>query len=373
MVTKFLRERQRYEIEVEEKRKEVPTMSLASYKVSIELSLLSTMFNLGEFDDIAPTVEDVTDLTSEHIKEFIKSLVIEETTDFDPHVIEEALVNLKVPMRITNAEARMRQFVAEFFRRLESVGCASIQKSNPKKTIKLIQERLYPKRLRDEMDLKLEYNTLLKSDLKAYMKVLRKEAVVVDRFAKIDTSTRDKAVRGHHNGGRKSGNNQKEPTGQHKKIGDTEGSASGTAGQEGKASKQLPVCLWPPCAKLGLRHFVSTCDKCPKDKVAELLEERRKKRGGKSAAIRESEGSQRDGDVENTSTLVRTTFNAAVTRVLCTDIGSDINLMPPELCEEISEKDKELQILHFKTPRKFRLAASEDANDQPIFLYATAN
>ena len=42
-VSEFLRERERYVDEVEEKRKQVPTMSVASYKVSVDRSLLKTM------------------------------------------------------------------------------------------------------------------------------------------------------------------------------------------------------------------------------------------------------------------------------------------------------------------------------------------
>lgn len=75
-------------------------MSIASYRVSIELSLLTSMFTLGTFDEIKPAVVHVTGLSSEVIKHFIEALMHEQTSTSDSHVIEGALVNLSVPMRI---------------------------------------------------------------------------------------------------------------------------------------------------------------------------------------------------------------------------------------------------------------------------------
>lgn len=50
----FLRERERYEIEVAEKRKEVLSLTKATYKVSINQGLLRRMHFLGKSKEIAP-------------------------------------------------------------------------------------------------------------------------------------------------------------------------------------------------------------------------------------------------------------------------------------------------------------------------------
>lgn len=199
--------------------------------------------------------------------------------------------------------------------------CAKLQQSDPKKTIKLMQARLYQKMLKDEMELKFEYIVLLKSDVKSYMKLLRKETVIVERFFKINGVSKATATQPHKKCDRHGAGTV---------------SAARSTGWEGdKGNKRFPVCLWPPCAKLGLRHFVFKYDKFPEDRVAELLEAFKRKKEGKSAAVRNADTTPKDDDVEKTSTLLRMTFYGAVTRVLCTDIGSNINLMPPQLCEEL--------------------------------------
>lgn len=53
-VAQFLKERQRYEDEVAEKLKDVPSMMAASYKVSIDRAFLESLQFIGFFENIAP-------------------------------------------------------------------------------------------------------------------------------------------------------------------------------------------------------------------------------------------------------------------------------------------------------------------------------
>lgn len=105
-VSAFLKDRKRYERQVEERQGELPSLKPASFAVSIDPGLLETMVFLGEFDDIAPDTEP-GDLTSEEIEKFIQSLVKSSRTGFDPNVIEGALRGLRVPARISDPKARM--------------------------------------------------------------------------------------------------------------------------------------------------------------------------------------------------------------------------------------------------------------------------
>lgn len=86
-VSTFLRERERYEKQVDEKRAELPTLTPAEYKVSIDMGLLETMVFLGKFDSIAPETKD-TDLTSQHIKTFIENLIKSWSAGFQPSVVQ---------------------------------------------------------------------------------------------------------------------------------------------------------------------------------------------------------------------------------------------------------------------------------------------
>ena len=106
-VAKFLKERQSYEDEVKEKQKKVPSMTVASYKVSIDCILLKSMHFVGKFDEIAPSKGD-NDLTSEDIEKFIRQIFATRTgVQVNPTVIQEALRSVRVPMSITEPEARM--------------------------------------------------------------------------------------------------------------------------------------------------------------------------------------------------------------------------------------------------------------------------
>lgn len=102
--------------------KEMLSMTVASFKVCIERSRLENMHFLGKFEDIAPET-NVGNLTSDHIEKFTRSIVSHENdTSVDPTVIEEALKGIKVPMSNLDPQARMMEFVNDFFERLGSVG-----------------------------------------------------------------------------------------------------------------------------------------------------------------------------------------------------------------------------------------------------------
>lgn len=74
-VIKFLKERLRHEVEVREKQKEAPSRKVASYKVSIECTLLGIMYFVSKFDGIALNKE-IEELTSEHTEQFTCGIVL---------------------------------------------------------------------------------------------------------------------------------------------------------------------------------------------------------------------------------------------------------------------------------------------------------
>ena len=51
-VVQVLRDREKYEIEVQEKKKEVPTLTTATYGVSVDPDMLRRMHFLGKFKSI---------------------------------------------------------------------------------------------------------------------------------------------------------------------------------------------------------------------------------------------------------------------------------------------------------------------------------
>lgn len=144
-VAKFLKERQPYEDEIAEKQKEVPTMTVASFNVSVDRTLLDTMFFVGKFDGIAPDATVVDDLSSDNIRQFIKGFVTHDANvEVNPTLIQQALTEVRVDMEIPEPEARMLQFITDVFSCLEGIGYGDFKVNNPEKTTKLIQSLVYP-------------------------------------------------------------------------------------------------------------------------------------------------------------------------------------------------------------------------------------
>lgn len=76
-VAKYLKQRNRYELEIETKQAEVPSLSVLRYKASINHELLDNIVFMGEFESIAPNT-DTENFTDEHIEIFIESIVEKE-------------------------------------------------------------------------------------------------------------------------------------------------------------------------------------------------------------------------------------------------------------------------------------------------------
>lgn len=160
-VSEFLRNRERYEVEVAEKKKELPGLSVATYKVSVDTGLFRRIQFLGKLEEVAPG-RSLSQLTSTHIAKWVKRLVEREETTYDPSIIERCIADLKVPMHISDSEARMLEYCSLFFERLEAVGYDNFKENNPKKTVKLLTSRLFPKRFRETMQQKFESQMIMK-------------------------------------------------------------------------------------------------------------------------------------------------------------------------------------------------------------------
>lgn len=76
----------------------------------------------------------------------------------------------------------MLQYVTNIFTRLDRAGYGKFWDKNPEKTIKLIQEHLFPAPGKIAESQHLDYQKLLKKDVKAYIKLLCQEAVIRDKI-----------------------------------------------------------------------------------------------------------------------------------------------------------------------------------------------
>lgn len=254
-IAKFLRERKRYEIEVQEKAKEVPSMKAASYDVPTDQALLENMFFCA-FDEIAPD-KDFDNLTSGDIEKFIKGIVKHDKDEEMPTVIEAAVKGLRMPMDIEDSTARMLEFINDAFKRLEGVGYSDFKDTNPKKTIKLMHEKVYPFALKAMMQQHLEYQDGPKTNLKVYIKLLCKEAKVVERSKPKTSPAAEKAPSKAARSADK-GDNRKPASG--KSAGGSSRVPGGT-----QSGKFVPLCLNEKHQLKGIRHYMPDCDITSKD------------------------------------------------------------------------------------------------------------
>ena len=171
-VAKFLKERERYELEIESKQGEIPSLKVLPYKASVDHELLDNLVFMGKFESIVPDAE-VDDLTDDHVESFVTSIV-EKDDDvmYDPATIDKALRKLRIPMHISDPEARITQYCAEFFNRLNGVGYGKFRSENPEQTIKLLMQFVYPRNLKDEMQKCLDLNKPLRNNVRRFIACL---------------------------------------------------------------------------------------------------------------------------------------------------------------------------------------------------------
>lgn len=115
-VVYFLRERDRYELEVKLKAAEVPSLKVAPFNVSIDRALLKQLLFMKKIRHVAPraTMEKVT---SEQIVVYLRSTVCIRNC-VNPDSIEKALAQLRWLSQIDDSDGQVTQYCANFLERL---------------------------------------------------------------------------------------------------------------------------------------------------------------------------------------------------------------------------------------------------------------
>lgn len=185
----FLKERERYELEVESKSLELPSLKPVLLTASIDRSLLRSLIYMGEFEDIAPGVTAKT-ITEEQLSKFMFSLVRRSDEGYDPTVVNNALEGLKFPVNITDARARITSYCASFFELLEAVGYEDFRDDNPKQTINLLLQRVQPSALKQKMFQRVKYERALETSVPKFINKLKSEAIACQVYGESTKPTR---------------------------------------------------------------------------------------------------------------------------------------------------------------------------------------
>ena len=93
-------------------------------------------------------------------------------------------------MNVSNPEARMMEYANDFFCRLESIGYHNFKDVNPKKTISLLQKRLYPHKFKEAIQTLLDYHEYLNKDVVQYIEVICEEAKAYERYGRRPSQNR---------------------------------------------------------------------------------------------------------------------------------------------------------------------------------------
>lgn len=163
-VAKFLKERKRYELKVDSKKVELPSLRITLYSASINHSLLKSLIFVRASEDIKTnaTLESLKDEKSE---KFIKGLISNESDEVNPAQLQKAMWGRKVRVHIANSFAQITTFCADVFSRLEAAGFEDLKSDNLEYTIKMMIKRVRPPALETAMEERIQVEPGLKDKI----------------------------------------------------------------------------------------------------------------------------------------------------------------------------------------------------------------
>lgn len=103
--------------------------------------------------------------------------------EFEPAIIEKALMGFSMLNNIADSDARIIHFSTDLLERFEGFGYGSFRETNPKKTISLMPSSVVPAALKREMRRRINFDEDLEKNLKKLIKVLSIEAVNCQAYA----------------------------------------------------------------------------------------------------------------------------------------------------------------------------------------------
>ena len=233
-----------------EKQNKVPSLTLANFRASKDPGLLRRMHFMAKLRAIAPEKE-VAELTSEAIVNWTQSLIKKTDSTYEPAVIEKALSILRIQMNIADQEALLLKYCNEYFLRLKAVGYEDLKYGKPKKTVKLLQSKLYPKQFKDVMQKNLDYSEPLGKDVAGYIQKLCEEAVAYENYEQNEEADQKGKPGGR---GGSSGSNHGDSGTKTNNGGKFKSPAGGGGKSDETIKTRKPVCLNPIRRQKGIRH-----------------------------------------------------------------------------------------------------------------------
>lgn len=228
---------------------------------------------------------------------------------------------------------------------MEEHGFSSFKTDNPKMSVILLCEKLYPISLRNKIKEDLDFLPNLKKDWKTYIKHMCKQAEHVDKGSDTKSKTNSSGSR----------------TAIDTKSSKSSGNKNGHTNNQSD-NQNPPKCLNPKCDGYHLlRYCLKTNVEGKKELYKKYREEKQKKQAAKKVQDPHENDQERNND--RISTLFSAVFAENITTTVCADLGSDINLMCPNLLVQLIERSSTIEVTFFERPRRFYLAVSTDSTD----------
>lgn len=120
---------------------------------------------------------------SKHVKKYTKNISKRAGKEkIDPDAIEKGVGDCTMQKRITDVDARVNMFCADFFDRLQRIGCAHLPTINQKKSVRLILERFQPPALKKDMRQRMEYGQYLEKYVKRFISEMTTQKINWEAF-----------------------------------------------------------------------------------------------------------------------------------------------------------------------------------------------
>lgn len=298
----FLRTYDQYANEVRSRAQQLGSSSSSTepvrpvdLKFCVDVEFLESSIALGFITD-AP---DYKSLTDEQVRNFLSKRA-EESKEVVTLEKLDGIVSreLRTNMRNTNAAARMQDLFTNYHTILVRNGLKWIIKDNQKVAVYHVLSAIRPNSLKErlESDLAFSHHDLRKD----FLGFLKHAIRLAEAFQIVDSGPTNKK-----NKATDTGNSNRANKSRSGNQSDKEGTKKFNSG---KKAEDLPVCLWPPHAERGIRHYLKDCRACPDEEKKRILQDRaaEKAKDGPSKSTR-SQSASSQGSATSSGTPQRPT------------------------------------------------------------------
>lgn len=282
----FLRRYDQYSTTVLARAKQITSEALSTeainpvdLKFCVDVEFLESSIALGFISNAT----DYDTLKDQDVREFLEERCKESKETVTLDQLDKLVQNkLRTDMKNNNATARMQDLFANYHTLLVRNGLKWLIKDNPKIAVDHVLSAIKPQTLHDRLEADLSFAKYeLRKDFHGFLKHairLAEAFQIVDsgpapRGGTNDTNNNNEGTR--NGGGRGRGRGRGRGGRGRDRGRDARGGGGSSSGDGTEPhNEELPLCLWEPHRRKGLRHLLKDCRACPPDERQKLYAKR---------------------------------------------------------------------------------------------------